>query len=343
LIERTNSEPVIIGIVLDITKEKEFERELQAQKEVQEMEMKNMFDVLQIDPVIFQDFIEDSESNFYLINSFLQDRSLTEKQVVTKTYQVIHAIKANALILGLENLGKKMHLLEDEVKTLSDKNTITMDDILSLSFKIEVLRQEMDSYTAVTSKINAHKDTTHLDTVFLNSLSKAVQRLSGEVQKKVDIKAEHIDIDILESSLRKPIKEILYQCVRNSIYHGIETAEARVKKHKKAQGLLTFSIKNVGNKAEIIYSDEGSGFDWQKITKKYLEEHPETQTTVDRKILLKSIFEPGFSTSEETSSMAGRGVGLSLVMDLVKENHGSLNVNSSETGLTFKFVFPLAA
>jgi hypothetical protein len=46
--------------------------------------MKNIFDVLQVDPLVFQDFIEDTESNFNYINNVLKDTTLSEKQVVIK-------------------------------------------------------------------------------------------------------------------------------------------------------------------------------------------------------------------------------------------------------------------
>jgi two-component system chemotaxis sensor kinase CheA len=342
LIEQANSDPVIIGIIQDITKEKEFENELAAQKEVQELEMKNMFDVLQVNPLVFQDFIEDTETNFNFINALLKDRSLTEKQVVTKIFQNVHAIKSNALILGLENLGNNIHALEEEIKTVGSRESISVDDVLGLSLKIDTLMQEVDSYTAVTRKINDYKTSNQMDTVLVNAMSKAVERLANEAEKKVKIKAGQIDMNILESKLRKPIKDILYQCVRNSIYHGIEPPEERVKKNKKPHGLLIFSIKSNDGKAEVTFSDDGRGLDWHNIMIQYLKKHPEAKTP-DKKALLGLIFSPGFSTSDKTSTMAGRGVGLSLVADLVKENHGSLNVNSSESGLMFRFIFPLTA
>jgi len=340
LIEQAASDPVIIGIIQDITREKEIERELQAQKDIQEMEMKNLFDVIKVDPMVFQNFIEDTEANFNNINTVLKDRSISEKQVVTKIFQYVHAIKSNALILDLESLANKLHTLEDEIKAVSNKDTVVVNDILGLAIKIETFMQEMDSYIAITKKITAYKTTNQMDTILVNSLTKAVEKLSGEVKKKIKIKAEHIDLDILESKLRKPIKDILYQCVRNSIYHGIETVDERIKKNKNPQAHLVFSIKNVGGKAEVNFSDDGAGLDWQKIKKKYLEKNP--GKPVDKKILLGSIFAPEFSTADKASSAAGRGVGLSLVKDLVKENNGNINVNSTESGLAFKFTFPLA-
>jgi two-component system chemotaxis sensor kinase CheA len=101
-----------------------------------------------------------------------------------------------------------------------------------------------------------------------------------------------------------------------------------------------FSLKNIDGRAELTFSDDGRGLDWEKIKKKYLEKYPKTRD-VNRNILLASIFSPEFSTADEVDTVAGRGVGLSLVKDLVKENRGAINVNSSEAGLVFRFTFPM--
>jgi len=338
LIEQAASNPVIIGIVQDISREKEIEFELQAQKDLQEMEMKNMFDVIKVDPLVFQNFMEDTEANFNSINTLLKDRKLSEKEVVVKIFQYIHAIKSNALILDLESLANKLHVLEDDIKALSNKDRVFTNDMLTLAVKIETFMQEMDSYVEITKKINAYKTTNQMDTILENSLSKAVERLSAELHKKAKIQAGHIDLGILESKLRKPVKDILYQCVRNSLFHGIEPVEERISKGKNPQGVLAFSIKNIDGKAEVVFSDDGKGLDWKKIKQKFHEKYP--GKPADKKVLLSSIFSPEFSTADETTSAAGRGVGLSFIKDLVKEYGGTINVNSTESGLMFKFVFP---
>jgi len=333
LIEQSETGPAIIGIIQDITKEKEHERDLQAQREAQVLEMKNMLDILQLDPLVFNDFIEDTESNFKYINSILQDRSLTEKQVLAKFSRTVHAIKSNALILGLETFGEKLLALEDEIKVISDYNKIIVEDILGLTIKLENILKEKDSYIKLAKKIETLKSSNQVDTILFHTLEKAVEKVSAETKKQVELKAEQLDIVILESRLRKPIKEILFQCARNSIYHGIEPPDERIKKNKKPVGLLAFSIKNVGGKAEVTFSDDGRGLDWEKIKARYTAMHPET-TTIDKKTLLAAIFKPEFSNNE-------RGVGLCFVKNLVKENQGIIKVYSAESGLTFKFIFPI--
>jgi len=341
LVEQPNDESVIIGILQDVTREAEFEKELQAQKGAQELEMKNMFDVLQIEPTVFQDFVEDTESNFNYINATLKDKSLTENQVVTKFFQNIHAIKSNAFILGLESFGKKLHALEDDVKAVLAFETITVQYVLGLAVKLELIMQDKDNYTTIVKRIEAYKTSNQIDSILVNSLSRAVEKLSQETQKKVVIKAGQVDRGILETKLRKPIKDILFQCVRNSIYHGIEPVDERVRKNKTPQGLLVFTLKKVDDMAELAFSDDGRGLDWEKIRRKYLDLHPEAKTT-SRQTLLAAVFSTGFSSADTITTSAGRGVGLSLVKTLVKENHGHINVTSSESGLNFKFTFPLS-
>lgn len=343
LIEKPGDENLVIGLIQDITKEKEAERELEAQREAQHLEMKNMFDIIQIDPIIFDDFIESTDANFNNINLILKDRNLSEKQAVTKFFQIVHAMKSNALILGLESFGRKLHTLEDEIKVLlGSEHNIVMDDILNMAIKLETIMQDKDEYVKIVSRIQSYRSTHNVDSILVKTLKMAVDNVAEETNKKVELKAEKLDTDVLSSGLRKPIKDILLQCIRNSVYHGIEMPEERLKKGKRSHGILNISIKKVDGKAEITFSDDGGGLNWEKIKDKYIKMNPDAKD-LSKKTLLSSIFAPEFSTSEETTSIAGRGVGLSLVKDLVKEYNGSINVNSSETGLTFKFTFPLAS
>ncbi|MCL2066324.1 MAG: ATP-binding protein [Treponema sp.] len=340
LIEQSKGEPVVIGLIQDITREKEYDLEIKAQKEAKERDMNDMFEVIQIDPIVFQDFIEDTEANFNYLNTILKDKSQTERHVVTKFFHVVHSTKSNAQILGLDNFAGKLHALENDVKAVSNREDVGSDEILSLAIKLETIMQEKDSYIKIFKKIEAYRAANKLDSVLLHGMNRAVEKLAEETNKKVELKKEHLDLGIIGSKLRKPIKDILFQCVRNSIYHGIETVEERTERNKRPSGLLTFSVRNVNGNAEIVFSDDGHGLDWDKIKARYLELHPGAQDT-SKKALLASIFTPEFSTSDEISMVAGRGVGLSLVRDIVKENGGAISVNSSDHGLSLKFTFPL--
>jgi|GEM_PF-1154416 len=340
LIEDSGRQPMIIGVLKDITLEKEFEKEMQAQKDIREQEVKNMVDLLKIDPVVFQDFIDDTDANFNYINETLKDSTLDEREVVTRFFQNIHAIKSNAVVLGLETFGTKLHELEEEIKAVLHYDVIANTDILVLTTKLEVILQIKDGFLEIIKKVEAYKASRKVEDVLINSLKIAVERIAAETNKEVEIKAGQLDREVLESDLRKPIKDILFQCIRNSIFHGIEPAEERRRKEKDSRGVLSFTVKKIGGSAELNFSDDGSGLNWESIKEKYHKIYPEAKEEVAKNKLLAAIFSPEFSTSDEITSVAGRGVGLSLVKKIVKENHGAIVVNSSDSGLTFKFTFP---
>jgi len=339
LVESEDSEPVIVCVIQDVSREKEFERELQAQKDAQELEMKKIFEVIQVDPVVFQDFIEDAENDFNVINTTLKDKDISEKEAVTRFFQNVHSIKANALILGLETFGEKLHSLEENIKVVSAKKEISQSDILSLAIRLDSIMQEKDSHLAMVKKIENYKSSHLVDAVLIGSLKKAIERSALSTGKIVELVHGTVDMQVLESPLRKPIKDILLQLIRNSIYHGIETQDERARKKKNPRGLLSYSIKSIDDKVEVMFSDDGGGFDWEKIKRKYLKMHPGVQD-VSRNTLLKVVFTPEFSTADTVTTAAGQGVGLSLVKDLVKSYNGTINVSSSDSGLTFRFLFP---
>ena len=339
LLEKEGFENVIIGIVQDISREKEFAKELHAQKEARDREMKDMFDIIQINPLVFKDFIEDAEANFNYINSILKNINLSEKQVVRKFYQNIHAIKANALILGMETFAKKLHAFEDDIREMIERD-VSQSDILTLAIKLETLMTERDHYINIVRKIEAFKNSNQVDTILVHTINKAVEKAAAEEVKKVELKAGYLDMGIMESRLRHVIKDILFQLVRNSIHHGIETVDERIKKNKNTQGLIQFQIRNTDGKAEIIFSDDGRGLDWEKIREKYIRLHPDAKKP-GMKILHSALFMPEFTTATETSMDAGRGVGLSLVKDLIKQYHGTIDMDSSDSGLTITITLPI--
>jgi len=95
----------------------------------------------------------------------------------------------------------------------------------------------------------------------------------------------------------------------------------------------------------MILEDDGQGLDFNAITKKAKEQGllkniPEG--TIDTQYLSQLIFSPGFSTSKTESIHAGRGIGLNLVRDRVREAKGKIAIKNTEgRGLAFNIQLPL--
>jgi chemotaxis protein histidine kinase CheA len=140
------------------------------------------------------------------------------------------------------------------------------------------------------------------------------------------------------------MKEVLTQLVRNSVYHGIEAPEKRVGLSKNETGKITLSVKVENGAVHIVLGDDGGGLDYKRIAqiakeKGLLRKDADTR---DELLLSNIIFSPGFSTSETENIHAGRGIGLNLVKDRLREAGGSMRLKSIKgRGLIFDIQIPL--
>jgi two-component system chemotaxis sensor kinase CheA len=132
--------------------------------------------------------------------------------------------------------------------------------------------------------------------------------------------------------------------VRNAVYHGIERPEERTPLGKEPEGEIRLSIKHVDNQIVIKLTDNGGGIDFDRIRQTAQEHnmvHNEAEAN-DRNYLLKTLFAPGFSTLGQADFHAGRGMGLSLVKDRIKDLHGNIAVSTAKgKGTTFTVTIPL--
>ncbi|WP_461248264.1 response regulator, partial [Treponema sp. R6D11] len=97
---------------------------------------------------------------------------------------------------------------------------------------------------------------------------------------------------------------------------------------------------------KIIISDDGCGIDIEKIRKKIVKERLIDETAaanLTKEELIDFIFQSGFSTSEKTSNISGRGVGMDVVRDSIEALKGSIVVDSVQgEGSKFTIMVPLS-
>jgi two-component system chemotaxis sensor kinase CheA len=150
-----------------------------------------------------------------------------------------------------------------------------------------------------------------------------------------------------ETQLDKTVVEHLYEPVmhilRNSISHGIESAEERKKAGKVPEGTIKLVAYYSGPEVHIDISDDGSGFDIERIKTTAIEKG--FITAKDRKSddeLLNLTFLPGFSTMAEANDVSGRGVGMDVISKKLQEINGEVSISSTPgEGTTLKLVIPL--
>jgi len=162
------------------------------------------------------------------------------------------------------------------------------------------------------------------------------QRLGKQIELKMTGEQTELDKTVLEK-----IGDPLVHLVRNSIDHGIEAPEARVKAGKSPTGIVHLDACHRGGHIAVEIRDDGNGLDKKRILEKARSRGLVGQNDVltDDQVH-ELIFMPGFSTAEKTTDVSGRGVGMDVVRRNVKELGGKIEI-ASELGKGSRFIITL--
>ncbi|VAX11656.1 Signal transduction histidine kinase CheA [hydrothermal vent metagenome] len=169
-----------------------------------------------------------------------------------------------------------------------------------------------------------------------------VHDLSGKLDKSIELKMTGENTE-LDKTVMEKIGDPLVHLVRNSIDHGIESREDRIKAGKPEAGIINLNAFHEGGNIIIEIIDDGAGINKARVMKKARENKVigEEEELTDEQIY-DLIFSPGFSTAEEVSDISGRGVGMDVVRRNIRALGGSVDVHSTEgVGSTFRIRLPL--
>ena len=173
-------------------------------------------------------------------------------------------------------------------------------------------------------------------------LYRVVRQTSKETGKQVrlDLHGGNLEMDRGMLDRMVPAFEHL---LRNSITHGIETAQVRAKSGKDAVGLITIQLRQDGNDVSIELSDDGAGLNLARIRERAISQGlTQAGQVLDDKATASLIFLPGFSTADEVTELAGRGIGLDVVRNEVISLGGRINTSTEDgKGTGFAMVLPL--
>jgi len=175
-----------------------------------------------------------------------------------------------------------------------------------------------------------------------NRFKRVVRDVSNDLGKNIRLIIEGADTE-LDKTVVEKIGDPLMHLIRNSMDHGIESAEDRETAGKPAQGNLKLNAFHDSGNIVIEVSDDGRGLSKEKILVKAHEKGliAEGQSLNDNEIY-RLIFEAGFSTAENITNLSGRGVGLDVVRRNIEALRGSVEVDSTENkGTIVRIRLPL--
>jgi two-component system, chemotaxis family, sensor kinase CheA len=176
------------------------------------------------------------------------------------------------------------------------------------------------------------------------SFHRYVRDTSSQLGKKVIFKTEGESVE-LDRSIVQQLREPLIHLLRNSLDHGIEVPEERLKKGKTETATLTLRAFTGGGGVIIEIEDDGKGLDIETIKLKALDKGILTAYDIESmntREIQGVVFSTGFSTKKEVSKISGRGVGLDAVTAWAEQLRGRVEWSSEEgEGMLVRLLLPL--
>jgi two-component system chemotaxis sensor kinase CheA len=145
----------------------------------------------------------------------------------------------------------------------------------------------------------------------------------------------------LDKAVLDRLAEPLLHLLSNAVVHGIESGEERRRAGKPEEAVLGLAATSQSGRVVIRLSDDGRGLDEAKVRAKAEALGLEVRSA-DSAQIRSLIFLPGFSTADEVSQLAGRGVGLDVVATSIHALGGTIEVESEPgRGVAFVLNLPL--
>ncbi len=173
-------------------------------------------------------------------------------------------------------------------------------------------------------------------------MGRVVREAADATGKPVNFISEgettEIDKTILER-LADPLTHML----RNSVDHGLETAEKRRAAGKPEIGKVRLTAAHRSGNVVIEVADDGAGLDRERILAKAMDKGlvpPDAKLTEAE--IDNLLFAPGFSTADSITNLSGRGVGMDVVKTTIASLGGKVGISSVHgQGSTFTISLPL--
>lgn len=178
-----------------------------------------------------------------------------------------------------------------------------------------------------------------------NKFQRVVRDVAVLESKEIELSLEGTEIEI-DRNILKIISDSLVHLIRNSISHGIESAEERQQSGKPSKGNVKLSASNEKESVIIKVIDDGKGINSEVIAEKAVSKGLITREEVEKLSVneqLELIFLPGFSNAETITEVSGRGVGMDVVKRAVESIGGSVQIDTTVgEGTEMQLVLPVS-
>lgn len=234
-----------------------------------------------------------------------------------------------------------LHLLSQEVM----ETTVQLQEVTTdIDFGLDDVEQTSRNLNKTTRQLQ-----TRLTQLRMRPLSDIVDRFPRAVRewslqhgKPVELRLEGVSL-LVDRNILESLNEPLMHLLRNAFDHGIEDPQTRQLHGKPEQGRIEIQAVRHNNQTLITVRDDGGGIPLDKIRSRARQmglDDGLLETASDEE-LLSLIFEPGFSTREQVTALSGRGVGMDVVRERLRQVRGEIRVDTEVgVGTTFTLSVP---
>lgn len=233
----------------------------------------------------------------------------------------------------LDFLDTQQHQMSALSAQLTAMQTMSLNDF-------RIASNTVDTFLESTKRLLMMPASTMLEV-----MPKMVRDLSRELEKEIDLTITGGTIQ-LDKRVLAQVKDPLIHILRNSIDHGMEKPETRIKSGKSPRGSLIISVMpEEGNTVEIVVTDDGAGINIERVKeigiKNGLVDQATASSMTDAEAIAL-IFQSSFSTSSTVSEISGRGLGLAIAKENIEKLGGRLFVESRRgLGTSFRIKLPV--
>ncbi|MFW5691910.1 MAG: hybrid sensor histidine kinase/response regulator [Chloroflexota bacterium] len=157
-----------------------------------------------------------------------------------------------------------------------------------------------------------------------------VRDLARDIGKQVALEIDGAGVEI-DKAVLEALKDPLMHLLRNAVDHGIEAPEIRMQSDKPPAGRITVGVEQRGSEIVIRVADDGRGIDAEAVRRSAVRQglltEPQAAALADDEVRTY-IFYSGLSTSEQVTTISGRGMGMDIVRDRVESLRGRVSVSS---------------
>ncbi|MEG0859955.1 MAG: Hpt domain-containing protein [Pseudomonas sp.] len=208
-------------------------------------------------------------------------------------------------------------------------------DLLDLKETLTVRAQEAQSLLQQQGRVNSDLQEGLMRTRMVPferlvpRLQRVVRQVASELGKQVELVVGNAEGELDRSVLERMVAPLEHM-LRNAVDHGLESREVRLAAGKPEQGLITLTLLHEGADIVIEMTDDGAGVPLEAVRRKAIKRGLLDPAAVlsDHEVM-QFILQPGFSTAEKITQISGRGLGMDVVHEEVKQLGGSMVIESN--------------